>query len=342
MADDKEQGATGGEQINWGSEAQGHPGQSVTTAPAVSREAAPGPRGDRRPTEGSAGRGPANVLISAVLALLFGGAGAWAYERFLAQPKLDRSAEASASKSEDAETTKALARLDDRINSLSNQHKQLESRIESIPKPAPAPDLAPLEQKVARVDGLSKQFDAIPNQFEAISKVLDPLPEKIAQDERKIKELDAKLEELRKESRTLGTRPAASRNVEGSPSAASGRSTAQPTGNPSPRSEVGGLVDSALERGQSLFREGRYQEAYKAFQNSLQSDSDDARIWYYAALSYGFSTGEWRGQTEQMVQQGIALEKAGKPQKSQIDSAFTGLTKETGKEWLAFYRQRAG
>jgi hypothetical protein len=43
-----------------------------------------------------------------------------------------------------------------------------------------------------------------------------------------------------------------------------------------------------------------------------------------------------------MVQQGIALEKAGKPQKSQIDSAFAGLTKETGKEWLAFYRQRAG
>jgi hypothetical protein len=63
MADDKEQGATGGAQINWGSEAQGHPGQSVATAPAVSREAAPGPRGDRRPTEGSKGRGPANVMI---------------------------------------------------------------------------------------------------------------------------------------------------------------------------------------------------------------------------------------------------------------------------------------
>jgi tetratricopeptide (TPR) repeat protein len=116
----------------------------------------------------------------------------------------------------------------------------------------------------------------------------------------------------------------------------------QPTGNPSPRSDVDGLVDSALERGESLFREGRYQEAYKAFQNLLQSHSDDARIWCYAALSNGFSTRDWRGQTEQMVQQGIALEKAGKPQKSQIDSALAGLTKETGKEWLAFYRRRAG
>src|SRR4029077_2097666 len=169
MADDKEQGATGGAQIDWGSEAHGLPGRSFVTAPAVSPEATPRPRGDWRPTEGSAGRGAANVLISAVLALLFGGAGAWAYERFLAQPKVDRSAEASASKSEDAETTKALARLDDRINGLSNQHKELEARIESIDKPAPAPDLAPLDQKVARVDGLSKQFEAIPNQFEAIS-----------------------------------------------------------------------------------------------------------------------------------------------------------------------------
>src|SRR5262249_2070705 len=154
-----------------------------------------GPRGDRRPIERSAGRRAADVGISAVLALLFGGAGAWAYERFLARPEVERPTEASAPQSGDAGTTKALTRLDDRINSLSDQYKQLESRIESIPKPTPPPDLAPLEQKVARVDGLSQQF-------EAISRTLEPLPQKIAQDERKIGELDAKLEELRKESRS--------------------------------------------------------------------------------------------------------------------------------------------
>jgi len=202
--------------------------------------------------------------------------------------------------------------------------------------------LSSMDTELPKGQGILAAADWITSEFEAISKVLDPLPEKIAQDERKINELDAKLEELRKESKTFGARPEASRNVEGSPNAASGRSTAQPTGNPSPRSDVGGLVDSTLERGESLFREGRYQEAYKAFQNLLQSHSDDARICYYAALSYGFSTGEWRGQTEHLVQQGIVLEKAGKPQKSQIDSAFAGLTKETGKDWLAFYRQRAG
>jgi len=293
-----------------------------------------GPRGNRRPGERSAGRGAAQVLISALLALLFGGVGAWAYERYLARTPAERTTEASAPRSGEAETTKALARLDDRINSLSDQYKQLESRIESIPKPAPPPDLAPLEQKVARVDGLSKQY-------ESIAKTLEPLAQKIAQDERKIEALDAKLDELRTESRTSGARPVASRDRAGSSSATSGPAAAQSSGSSSPRTETGGMADSDRQRGENLFREGRYSDAYKVFRNLLQSQADDARIWYYAALSYGLSTGEWRGQTEQWVQQGIALEKAGKPPKSEIDSAFAGLTKETGKDWLAFYRRRA-
>jgi TolA-binding protein len=274
-------------------------------------------------------------LISAVLALLFGGAGAWAYERFLARPEGQRPPEASAPKSGDAETTKDLTRLDDRLNSLSDQSKQLQSRIESIPKPAPPPDLAPLEQKVARVEELSKQF-------EALSKAMEPLPQKIAQEEDKIRELETKLDELRQESRTSGARTAASRNVEGSRSAATGPGATPSSGSSSPGPGTGGSVDSALARGETLFREGRYEEAYQVFRNQLQSHAEDARVWYYAALSYGLATGEWRGQTEQWVQQGVALEKAGKPPKPAIDGAFAGLTKETGKEWLAFYRRRAG
>jgi hypothetical protein len=42
-----------------------------------------------------------------------------------------------------------------------------------------------------------------------------------------------------------------------------------------------------------------------------------------------------------MFEEGVDREKAGKPPKSEIDSTFAGLTKETGKEWLDFYRQRA-
>ena len=50
----------------------------------------------------------------------------------------------------------------------------------------------------------------------------------------------------------------------------------------------------------------------------------------------------WKGETERLVTQGVDREKAGKPSKSQIDAAFADLTPETGKDWLAFYRRRAG
>ena len=92
----------------------------------------------------------------------------------------------------------------------------------------------------------------------------------------------------------------------------------------------------------SQFREGKYREAYDVFRKLIQSHPDDARVWYYAALSYGLATGDWGKMTETMVQEGVAREKAGKPPKPEIDSAFAGLTKQTGKEWLDYYRRRAG
>ena len=100
-------------------------------------------------------------------------------------------------------------------------------------------------------------------------------------------------------------------------------------------------MDPALESGVSLFREKRYGEAYSGFRRLLQSQPDDARLWYYAALSYGLSTGDWGRMTQSMVEEGITREKAGKPPKSEIDAALAGLTKETGKDWLDFYRRRA-
>ena len=290
----------------------------------------------RAPINPGAGtRSGASILISAVLALLFGGAGAWAYERFLVQPRTERPPEAATPQGGDSDNQKKLARLDDRINSLSDQYKQLQSRLETIPKPSPPPDLASIEQKVARIDELSKQV-------EAMGKKLDPLPQRLAQDDHKFTELDAKLDELRHEMTASLERPAASRNRGGSPTPSPGRSPAQGAEGASAAAEKGESLDAALEPGVKLFRDGRYREAYAAFRKLLQSHPDDARAWYYAALSYGLSSGEWGPEAQQMVERGVAREKAGTPPKSEIDSAFAGLTKETGKEWLDFYRRRAG
>jgi hypothetical protein len=60
------------------------------------------------------------------------------------------------------------------------------------------------------------------------------------------------------------------------------------------------------------------------------------------SLSRGLATRDWKGETERLVTQGVDREKAGKPDKPQIDAAFADLTAETGKDWLAYYRRRAG
>jgi hypothetical protein len=97
------------------------------------------------------------------------------------------------------------------------------------------------------------------------------------------------------------------------------------------------LLTPAIEQ----FDKKQYQQAYDSFMNVARSKPEDARVWYYAALARGFSTGEWKGETEQLVERGVEREKADTPPKAEIDEAFRGLTHETGKEWLGFYRRRA-
>jgi chaperonin cofactor prefoldin len=296
-------------------------------------------------------------VISSVLALLFGGAGAWAYERFVAPALAEKTPGAATHQRGDSGAQKDLAPLDDRINKLSEQYnglsdryKQLQSRVESTPKPAPAPDLAPLEQKVSQVDGLSQQV-------EALGKKVDPLPQQLAQYEQRLTELDAKLDESRRSasaarSRTPGAsirdsslsrtdRPSPSPDDASSRADRPSPSPGEPTGSPPPSSERSGSAVSSLESGEGRFREGRYQEAYDIFRKMLQAQPEDARVWYYAALSYGLATRDWGRATETMVNEGVNREKAGKPPKPEIDAAFAGLTKETGKEWLDYYRRRA-
>ena len=276
----------------------------------------------KQPARSGSASGAA-IVTSALLSLIFGAAGAWAYERYLAQLIAEKFPVASTTQGRDSETPKNMAHMDDRIKSLSDQYnnlsdryKQLQTRLDAVPKPTRVPDL---EEKVAQVGQLSQQI-------EAIGKKLDPLPAQLVESKKKVTELDAKLDELRKEVSAAHSRAPADRSRDGSPvSSEKGESS----------------IDTALEPGVSQFRRARYREAYDVFQKLEQSHPDDARVWYYAALSYGLSSNNWGKTTQSMVEQGVTREKAGQPQKSVIDSAFAGLTKETGKDWLDFYRRRA-
>ena len=102
----------------------------------------------------------AAIVTSALLSLIFGAAGAWAYERYLAQLIAERFPAASTTQGRDSETPKNLAHMDDRIKNLTDQYKQLQARLDAVPKPTPVPDLAPIEAKVAQVGQLSQQIEA--------------------------------------------------------------------------------------------------------------------------------------------------------------------------------------
>ena len=96
-----------------------------------------------------------------------------------------------------------------------------------------------------------------------------------------------------------------------------------------------------LTPGIEQFEKKQYKEAFESFSNLAQSKPEDARVWYYAALARGFATGDWKDETEKLVMRGVEREKAGSPPKAEIDATFSGLTRETGKDWLSFYRRRA-
>ena len=106
--------------------------------------------------------------------------------------------------------------------------------------------------------------------------------------------------------------------------------------------EIPPPVNSMLQGGVEFFKKKHYDEAFEFFNSLAKAESDDARVWYYAALSRGLATRDWKGETERLVTQGVERERADKPDKAKIDSEFKDLTPETGKDWLAFYRRRAG
>jgi hypothetical protein len=101
-----------------------------------------------------------------------------------------------------------------------------------------------------------------------------------------------------------------------------------------------GAADGALAVGATLFREGKFAPAREVFLALTRDKPADARFWYYAALSTGFATGDWAGETERLVRRGLEYERAGTPTRAEIDAQFAQLGTEQGKPWLNHWRAR--
>jgi TolA-binding protein len=278
--------------------------------------------------------GAGTILTSCVLAFLMGGAGAWAYVNYLdpmlAKQRVQKS-QPDAQKSESNSTASKSSDSAARLNDLSGKLDELQSRVDRLPKAISAQDLEPLKERLAMVDEVSRKVDALGLR-------VNSLPGKVDQDSRKITILTADMEGMRNEVASLAN------NIHTSTSAEKPSDKGEEPRTASHSEPPRGIPPSVrlLQAGVDFFQKKNYAEASEIFADLSKAQSDDARVWYYAALSRGLATRDWKGETERLVTQGVDREKAGKPDKSRIDAAFADLTPETGRDWLAFYRRRAG
>jgi len=285
-------------------------------------------RAQGAPRSGGLDRTFGVLLTSSLLGLLMGGVGAWVYVNLI-HPELGRRGMQTATTSTDGAATGGEMPTP-RLDELSGRLDQLQSRVDQLPKEtAPVPDLEPIQQKLSMVDDLTRKVDAERNRIGA-------LPEKIDQNARKISTVMVELEGVRNQLASLRSevQPAKKAATETDKVTAS-----QPTSVAESSSNKKAEDDYA--QGVEQFQQRHYKEASETFARLVSTKTDDARVPYFAALARGFSTGDWKGETERLVKQGAGLERAGKPDKALIDAAFNGLTAASGKDWLAFYRQAA-
>jgi TolA-binding protein len=200
------------------------------------------------------------------------------------------------------------------VDGLAKQLKDLQARLDALPKPEPAPDFKPIQGKL---DDLAKAVESV-----------GPLPEKVGKLDERLGGLDEGLKAVRGEVADL----------KGEVAKAAARPSAEVAGGGGGTSAA--ADDAALTQGADLFKAGRYKEAGETFRKLAAGEPKDARVYYYAALANGAATNDWTGETARLVARGVALEKAGTPKASEIDTAFAGVPARM-KDWLDYYRKSA-
>jgi hypothetical protein len=289
---------------------------------------APGGEEPARLHEHRGGLGVGSLVLSALLGLVFGGIGAWGYERFVADRITPRPEPREVAADEAAEERAAAVRdLSERVDRLDTRVQSIGEQLASVPED---PELKPIRDKVAEVDQLGLRVSDL-------EKKLDKIPNEIAQNEKQIEVNADYLDDIK--TRLTGMRT--TRQASGTAADASPTPEAAPAGAASEPAKAGDSEAPDFDEALKLFKDRKYAEARDAFLERTELEPDDARNWYMAALANGFASGEWRGETERMVKEGVDRERAGTPSKAEIDAAVGDLTATTGKDWLAAYRKRA-
>src|SRR5262249_50790166 len=157
----------------------------------------------------------------------------------------------------------------------------------------------------AKVAGLAKTIEEIaplPKQVTALDERAGTVDKSLAALSEEVKALK---EEVQKNAKTAAATPAAA-----------------PAEEKGPESKG---ADESLAQGAELFKGGKYKEASALFRKLTETFPDDARVWYYAALSEGLASNMWQGEALRFVTKGVEREKAGTPEVAKINAVFDTL-----------------
>ena len=289
--------------------------------------AAPTPVTPRPPAV--APRQPTTSVLSSALLMIVGGAiaaGGYGLARVFAPPGAPGEVNAGkvAPLPPDVVKPEDLRSLAERVDQLKAAQDRMSQSMANQPSIQPE-----IDKQNDRIDQVARKVDELPTRFDSIEQKMQTIA--------KFEPADARIESLNKRIDDLA-REANARTDESKPVATN---TATPADTKPAPTDVN-VEGEAMEQAADLFEARKYAEARDAFVKLQTVYPDDARVWYYSALANGFATGEWRGETERMVNVGLVKEKAGRPDSAKVDAVFANLTSATGKDWLAGYRQRIG
>ncbi len=285
-------------------------------APAVTAVRAP----VAPPVEEAAGRS----IFPAVLGVLFLGAivGSVVMERMPAPPAqaAQTTTASEASTSTPPKTESATPPGGDDVKALQARVEELTKKLDAMPKPEPAPDLKPIQDKL---DTLSKAVESSGDAPKKVEEIVGMLPTM----EKELAAVKAENEALKAQVAALDDK------MKAMPAP-----TTSPAANPAEAAKPAPpAMSESLTEGVALFKQNKFADALTA----LKKDPKDARALDFAALASGFATNNWKGEAVELATQGVQAEKAGSPPKPEIDAAFAGLTDAQGKAWLDFYRKVA-
>jgi hypothetical protein len=301
---------------------------SSPTPPATS--AALAPPGDRRESDAPGTRtshaasAPSwkGHVLTAVLALIFGMIGAYVYLHFLEKPTHSADTTLADPAAEEKEAGPSTVDLESQIGKLVERVDGVNRRLDTLPKPESPPDLSDLQVQVANIAEVAEGVAPLRKTVEGFDHRLDDMSQAL-------RSLGDQVHAIQSRAGTLRTT-----SVGAERPASTERSEAVAAVPPKP------VDHEALEQGAALFNEHKFKDALEIFTKLEQTNPDDARVWYYAALAHGFSTNQWTNGTAHLAEKGIERERAGTPPKVVIDATFKDLTSAMGKDWLSAYRQR--